>query len=57
MDAGALTVELVITPTEVEDARDPVADASHFVQMVLVDVIKIVLVEIPTLVLVTPFEV
>lgn len=59
MDAGALAVvELVTTPAGVEDARvDSVAECSHFVQMVLVVVIKIVLVETPTLVLVTPLEV
>ena len=57
MDTGALEVVVVIAPAGVEDARDSVADASHLVQMVLVDVIKIVLVEIPTLVLVTPLEV
>ena len=49
MVTGVLTVVEVIIDSE--------ADASHLVQMVLVDVIKIVLVEIPTLVLVTPLEV
>ena len=52
VEAGALgEVEVVRTPTGVE------ACFSHFVQMVLVLVIKIVLVETPTLVVVRPLEV
>jgi hypothetical protein len=58
VDAGPLgVVELVSTPAGVDEARGEVAVFSHFVQMVLVDVIRIVLVETPTLVLVTPLEV
>jgi hypothetical protein len=40
----------------VDAADDSVVDASHWVQMVLVEVIKTVLVETPTLVVVTPLE-
>lgn len=56
VDTGPLgEVEVVRTPAGVEDARvDWVAGCSHFVQIVLVDVIRIVLVVTPTLVLVTP---
>ena len=53
VEVGALgEVEVVTTPAGVEEAC-----CSHFVQMVLMLVIKIVLVETPTLVVVRPLEV
>lgn len=59
VDAGALAVvELVKTPAGVDEATGAdVAVCWHFVQMVLVRVERIVLVETPTLVVVTPLEV
>ena len=58
VETGPLGAVEVVTPAGVEDARvDSVAECSHFVQIVLVVVIKIVLVETPTLVLVTPLEI
>jgi len=58
VEAGALgEVELVRTPAGVDEARAEDVFCSHLVQIVEVLVMRIVLVETPTLVLVTPFEV